>query len=205
MRRSDPHCPAIARRTCVAASLLLAAAALGCQGLGRPSAGTAAGHFGPNDGYGAGPPPAGVWAPGAVIPSTGYGPAQAPTAPGPAQTGGADWSAGRQALAPQAIAFARAQLGKPYCWGGTGPGCFDCSGLVYAAWAAAGVRVPRSSDDQAAKLAHVPLALAAPGDIVWREGHVGLYLGDGLAIHAPRTGKTVTTEPASHYQVALRP
>lgn len=197
---------ALTRPWAGAVSLLLASVLLGCQHLGGPSTDLGAGH---GAGYAAAWPQGGAWPQGAsgyAAPSP-YGSPQAPAqgAPPSQAAGAAGWSAGREALASQAVAFARAQLGKPYCWGGTGPGCFDCSGLVHAAWRAAGLTVPRSSGDQAAKLGHLPLGLAAPGDIVWREGHVGLYVGDGLVIHAPRTGKTVTMEAASHYQLALRP
>ena len=103
------------------------------------------------------------------------------------------------------MAFARAQQGKPYCWGGTGPGCYDCSGLTYAAWAWAGKGIPRTSADQRQRLLGLAVAAAAPGDVVWRPGHVGLYVGDGWVIHAPHTGDVVRFEPAAKYEMALRP
>ena len=53
--------------------------------------------------------------------------------------------------AATAIAYARAQLGRPYLWGGTGPDAFDCSGLVMEAYAAAGVSIPRTSQEQWAR------------------------------------------------------
>ena len=58
--------------------------------------------------------------------------------------------------AATAIAYARAQLGKPYVWGGTGPDGYDCSGLVMMAYQAAGVTIPRTSQDQWTDLPHVP-------------------------------------------------
>jgi hypothetical protein len=81
--------------------------------------------------------------------------------------------------AAAAIAFAEAQLGKRYCWGGTGPNCFDCSGLVQSAWRAAGTRLPRTTNDQARALVSVPLGDVRPGDIFWwSHGHVGIYVGN---------------------------
>jgi cell wall-associated NlpC family hydrolase len=76
-----------------------------------------------------------------------------------------------------AVDFAWSQVGKRYCWGGTGPGCFDCSGLVQRAWASAGVRLPRTADAIASELPEVPLDDVRPGDIFWWPGHVGLYAG----------------------------
>jgi cell wall-associated NlpC family hydrolase len=102
--------------------------------------------------------------------------------------------AGAGAVA-QAISYARAQLGKPYCWGGTGPGCYDCSGLVMEAYASAGVPIERTSEDQWATLRHV--SRLRPGDLVfypgadgtWASpGHVALYIGGGDVIQAFATG-----------------
>ena len=82
--------------------------------------------------------------------------------------------------------FAWAQVGKRYCWGGTGPSCFDCSGLVQRAWATVGVRLPRTADAIASELPEVPLEAAQlrAGDILWWPGHVGLYAGDGWVVEA---------------------
>ncbi len=114
------------------------------------------------------PPPA--WQPAPPYPPPWPGPAPA-AAPPPA--------------APStAVAFAQAQVGKPYCRGGEGPRCFDCSGLVQAAWAWAGVQVPRTSDEQARSLDEVPTAALRPGDVVWWPGHVGLYVGGGEIVDA---------------------
>ena len=104
-----------------------------------------------------------------------------------------------------AVAFVRAQNGTPYCWGGTGPECFDCSGLTYMAWAAAGKAIPRTSDGQRQKLASIGWEHLQPGDILWRPGHVGLYVGNGWAMHAPGTGKHVRYQPANKYRAVLRP
>lgn len=95
----------------------------------------------------------------------------------------------------KALAFARAQLGKPYRYGATGPKAYDCSGLTGAAWKAAGVTLPRTSQQQFAVGQKVAKADLQPGDLVFFYGkqpaHVALYVGDGQIIHAPRPGKTV--------------
>lgn len=101
--------------------------------------------------------------------------------------------------AQTAIAFARAQLGTPYVWGGDGPaeGGFDCSGLTKAAYAAAGITIPRVAHDQYRAGPKVPYgAPLQPGDLVFYGTaadihHVGLYIGDGLMIDAPRPGALV--------------
>ncbi len=103
--------------------------------------------------------------------------------------------------ADQAVAFVYNQLGCPYVYGGTGP-ChlgFDCSGLVQAAWASAGVQIPRDSYEQFAALPHVPLSSIEPGDILVydAEGHVAMYVGGGYIIDAPQTGENVEKIPMS--------
>ncbi|WP_037626801.1 NlpC/P60 family protein [Streptomyces aureus] len=99
--------------------------------------------------------------------------------------------------AAQALAFARAQIGKPYVWGATGPDSYDCSGLTQAAWKAAGVSLPRVTYDQVNAGTTVSLADARPGDLVFFYddiSHVGLYIGDGMMIHAPKPGAYVREE-----------
>jgi len=103
--------------------------------------------------------------------------------------------------AQKAVAFAYAQLGCPYVYGGTGP-CprgYDCSGLAQAAWAAAGVQIPRDSYSQWAGLPHVPLSSIEPGDLLIYngEGHVAIYVGGGYIIDAPHTGLDVEKIPES--------
>ena len=103
--------------------------------------------------------------------------------------------------ADKAVAFAYAQVGCPYVYGGTGP-CqlgFDCSGLAQAAWAAAGVDIPRDSYEQWAGLPHVSLSALEPGDLLIYngEGHVAIYVGNGYIIDAPQTGMDVERIPMS--------
>ncbi|MFI0965318.1 NlpC/P60 family protein [Streptomyces sp. NPDC021080] len=105
--------------------------------------------------------------------------------------------AGSSSKAAEALAFARAQIGKPYVWGATGPDSYDCSGLTQAAWKAAGVSLPRVTYDQVNAGTTVSLADARPGDLVFFYddiSHVGIYIGDGMMIHAPKPGAYVREE-----------
>lgn len=97
--------------------------------------------------------------------------------------------------AEKVVAFAYDQLGCNYVFGATGP-CpdgFDCSGLAMAAWAYAGVSIPRDTYEQWDALPHVPLSDLEPGDLIYfnAEGHVGIYVGGGYLIDAPQPGMTV--------------
>jgi peptidoglycan DL-endopeptidase CwlO len=115
--------------------------------------------------------------------------------------------------ADQAVAFAYAQLGKPYVWGATGPDSFDCSGLAQAAWAAAGVAIPRDTYEQWAALPHIATSAIQPGDLLYYDGvgHVAIYVGDGYIIDAPQTGMDVQRIPmdtewyAANFVGAARP
>ncbi|MYQ77996.1 glycoside hydrolase [Streptomyces sp. SID4923] len=99
--------------------------------------------------------------------------------------------------AEKVLAFARAQIGKPYVWGATGPASYDCSGLTQAAWKAAGVDIPRTTWDQVNVGTRVATADLQPGDLVFFYddiSHVGIYKGDGMMIHAPKPGANVREE-----------
>ncbi|UQX02607.1 NlpC/P60 family protein [Streptomyces sp. RerS4] len=100
--------------------------------------------------------------------------------------------------AARAVAFAHGAIGKPYVWGATGPGSYDCSGLTQAAWRAAGVSLPRTTYTQINAGRRVSRDQLAPGDLVFFYSgvtHVGLYIGGGQMIHAPRPGSTVRVAP----------
>ena len=115
---------------------------------------------------------------------------------------GAAASTAPSPAAATAVAFARAQLGKPYLWGGTGPDAFDCSGLVMMAYQAAGVTIPRMSEDQWADLPHV--SSPQPGDLVFfpgadgtwaAPGHVALVISSTQMIQAYATGTPIEISP----------
>ena len=103
-----------------------------------------------------------------------------------------------------AIAYAAAQLGKPYIWGGTGPVGYDCSGLVMMAYRAAGISLPRTTFQQVTVGTPVySLGQLQPGDLVFaagsngtpaQPGHVGIFIGDGLVIEAPQSGEPVQVQ-----------
>jgi cell wall-associated NlpC family hydrolase len=101
--------------------------------------------------------------------------------------------------ADKAVAFAYAQLGKPYVWGATGPDSYDCSGLMYAAWGAAGITLPRDTYGEWAGLPHIPMSSLQPGDLILYNGesHVSMYVGNGYIIDAPHTGAVVEKLPES--------
>ncbi|WP_406007199.1 NlpC/P60 family protein [Streptomyces sp. NBC_00637] len=124
---------------------------------------------------------------------TSSGTGSSPTAP--ATSASADPSYATKA--EKALAFARAQIGKPYVWGATGPDSYDCSGLTQAAWKASGVTLPRTTYDQVNAGTTVSLADARPGDLIFfydDVSHVGVYTGNGMMIHAPKPGAYVREE-----------
>ncbi|MGW6138137.1 NlpC/P60 family protein [Streptomyces sp. NPDC055140] len=109
-----------------------------------------------------------------------------------------------------ALAYAVNQIGKPYVWGAEGPAAFDCSGLTSKAWEHAGESIPRTSQEQWARLPRVPLNELRPGDLVVyfpEATHVAMYLGDGMVVQAPRPGARVKVSPiaANPLLGAVRP
>lgn len=110
----------------------------------------------------------------------------------------------------RAVRYAVRQLGKPYEWGAEGPRSYDCSGLTSQAWADAGTPIPRTSQEQWARLNRVPLKELRPGDLVVyfpEATHVAMYLGDGMVVQAPRPGAEVKVSPIAANPVlgAVRP
>ncbi|MCF2125684.1 NlpC/P60 family protein [Strepomyces sp. STD 3.1] len=110
----------------------------------------------------------------------------------------------------RAVRFAVEQLGKPYEWGAEGPASYDCSGLTSVAWDRAGTAIPRTSQEQWARLDRVPLGELRPGDLVVyfpEATHVAMYLGDGMVVQAPRPGAEVKVSPIAANPVlgAVRP
>ncbi len=97
------------------------------------------------------------------------------------------------ANAPRVVQIAYQQLGKPYVYAGSGPNVFDCSGLVMYCYAQIGIRLPHSSYAQINFGRRVAYEDLMPGDLVFfhGNGHVGMYVGGGQYIHAPRTGDVV--------------
>lgn len=132
-------------------------------------------------------------APVVTTPTPTPAPAPAPpAAPAPAPTTSA--STGQAALN-----WAMTQLGKPYVWGATGPNGYDCSGLTMRAYQNAGVSLPRTTRDQYAAVAHVPVGAMRPGDLIFYSDngaasgiyHLAIYAGNGMRVQSPSPGKTV--------------
>ncbi|TGZ05019.1 glycoside hydrolase [Streptomyces rhizosphaericola] len=119
------------------------------------------------------------------------------TGTSPGSGTGTGTGSGYAAKAEKVLAFARAQIGKPYVWGATGPSSYDCSGLTKAAWREAGVTLPRTTWDQVKVGTRVATSDLQPGDLVFFYddiSHVGIYKGDGMMIHAPKPGANVREE-----------
>jgi cell wall-associated NlpC family hydrolase len=115
-------------------------------------------------------------------------PSPAPSPP-PSTGGGGGASA--------VVNYAMAQVGKPYCYGGAGPGCFDCSGLTMRAWAQAGVSLPHSSSAQYGVGRHISASELQPGDLVFYYSpisHVSIYIGNGQRVSATHTGDYVRVQ-----------
>ncbi|MFJ2443138.1 C40 family peptidase [Streptomyces sp. NPDC087658] len=149
-----------------------------------------------------GPPVAAAPAPAPVVPAVPVpvSPAAPAAAPVAAPLAGATAECPADAYAAKAarvIAFAAGQIGKPYVWGASGPSSYDCSGLTQVAWREVGVQLPRSTWEQAKAGAHIATDDLLPGDLVFfydDVSHVGIYIGDGMMIHAPKPGSNVREE-----------
>ncbi|SFK40562.1 C40 family peptidase [Geodermatophilus ruber] len=129
-------------------------------------------------------------APAPAAPATSPAPAVPATSPAPAP---APVAASGSAI-QTAINTAMAQRGKPYVWAASGPGSYDCSGLVQYAFRAAGISLPHSSRMQSATGTPVSRAEARPGDLVAfysPVSHIGIYIGNGQMVHAPTSGDVV--------------
>ncbi|MDS1270590.1 NlpC/P60 family protein [Lipingzhangella sp. LS1_29] len=122
----------------------------------------------------------------------------------PGQAQATDSDGGGGSSAPDAASgdvqavldFAYDQIGKPYVWGGTGPDGYDCSGLTQAAWAQAGVDLPRVSQDQFHAGTSVSRDEVQPGDLLFfydssAPTHVGIYAGDGKMVHGSNPSKPI--------------
>lgn len=107
--------------------------------------------------------------------------------------------------AAQVVAYALAQVGKPYVWGAAGPGSYDCSGLVVAAYRSIGVAVPHFTGDLLGRGRSISRSELRPGDLVFPSyGHVMIYIGDGRVVEAPHSGANVRTRELTGSIYALR-
>lgn len=104
------------------------------------------------------------------------------------------------------VSIAQRELGVPYVWGGASPAGFDCSGLMQWIYGQDGIKIPRTSREQKAAGASIPLSQAQPGDLLLYtyygsasnpppDNHVGMYVGPGQMIDAPRPGRSVEYDP----------
>ena len=108
------------------------------------------------------------------------------------------------------VAYAMSKVGDSYSWGATGPNSFDCSGLTMRAYAQAGISLPHSSSAQYGSGRHISRSNLEPGDLVFFYSpihHVGIYIGNGMIVHAANPSEGVTTAPLDSmpYDGAVRP
>jgi cell wall-associated NlpC family hydrolase len=199
--RAEADAAAAARRKLLAeAAAARAAAALRARAQGAGPVGTPRVMQATSSSSGSGLPVAPPGSPPPTAPKPNPGAPPKPTGPAPPPS----------SRAGVAVAFAYAQLGKPYAFATSGPSTFDCSGLTMAAWKAAGVSMAHYSVSQAQSFPKVSWEQLRPGDLVFFYAdlhHVGLYIGGGSMIHAPRTGDVVKIAPAwrTEFQFGVRP
>ena len=138
-------------------------------------------------------------APPATAPPATAPPATAPPATAPPTTRATPAVPRAPGGAGTAIAYAEAQIGKPYQWGGAGPSSFDCSGLVMRAWGAAGVSFPHLAQSQYEMTSRTSIGQLQPGDLVFfgtpnNVYHVGIYVGGGQMVDSPNSNASVRIE-----------
>jgi cell wall-associated NlpC family hydrolase len=125
-------------------------------------------------------------------PGTSTNPSSTPSSGG--TTSGGSVSKGNTATAQAIVNAAYSQLGVPYVWGGSTPGVgLDCSGLVQYCHSVAGISLPHYSESQYA--GGTKVSSPEPGDICWKPGHVGIYIGNGQMIEAQQTGTNIMISP----------
>jgi peptidoglycan DL-endopeptidase CwlO len=121
-------------------------------------------------------------------------PSASPAASPPPSPGGGGGGSG---AAAGAVRYAMAQVGRPYCYGGGGPSCYDCSGLTMAAYASVGISLPHSSGAQIGVGRRVSAGELQPGDLVFYYSpisHVSMYIGNGQRVSATHTGDYVRVQ-----------
>lgn len=109
-------------------------------------------------------------------------------------------------LGDRALRAALTQQGKPYVWGAAGPNSYDCSGLMMWAYARVGIHLPHYTVAQYHAGHVISASEARPGDLILfyppTMHHVGMYIGDGMMIHAPHTGSVVQVAPIGNRPIA---
>ncbi|MFC4033064.1 C40 family peptidase [Streptomyces polygonati] len=129
----------------------------------------------------------------------------APAAPAATPTATPSVTPASSSKADQLIAFLKAQIGKPYVWGATGPDSYDCSGLTQAAFASIGITIPRTSEEQSTFGTPVSLNALQPGDLIFWGGegsafHVGVFIGDGQYLDAANPSTPVGIKNLVDYE-----